>query len=93
MAVSELADFVNASRERQIDDRRAVAEAAYVAGCIGAMSLQKSRPKFDDIFTFPKREEKVQQVDKSKAQMLAYAAYLDREAARMTKERGDGHDG
>ena len=90
MTVVELADFVKIRRKRQIDEQKAVAQAAYVAGCIGSMALARNRPRFEDVFSFPKDESKSTEVEKSRLQMIAYAEYVNREA-RKTMRGGDSN--
>ena len=85
MTVVELADFVQIMRKRQIDEQNAVAQAAYVAGCIGSMALARNRPRFEDVFSFPKDESKSTEVEKSRLQMIAYAEYVNREARKMMR--------
>lgn len=89
MTVTELAEFVKQRRKKQIDDHKSIAEAAYVSGLLGSMSLQKYRPRFEDIFDFPEEKKKGFDAEKSKQLMLAYAANLNRQVPRLLKEGSD----
>lgn len=87
LTVAEMASFIEARRRKQLDDWRMMANVGYSSGIIGSMSFSKTRPRFNDIYNFPKEEE-VNSVEKNKAAMLAWAANLNRQAKRQVKSNG-----
>lgn len=88
-----MADFIRASRKRQLDEWRILANVGYNAGLLGSMALSKRRPKFDDMFSFPKESEPIADVEKSKAQMLVWASQMNREYRKAMKEKEAMKDG
>jgi hypothetical protein len=80
-----MASFVEARRKRQLDDWRFMAQVGYSSGIIGSMSLSKTRPRFADVYNFPKEEEKLESVERKKAEMLAWAANMNRISRRRGK--------
>ena len=93
LTVAEMVDFIRASRRRQLDDWRVLANVGYNAGLLGSMALSKRRPKFDDMFSFPKESEPIADAEKSKAQMLVWASQMNREYRKAMKEKEAMKDG
>ncbi len=79
----ELASFVEARRKRQLDDWRMMANVGYTAGIVGSMSFSKTRPRFEELFNFPKEETKIDNVDKHKAEMMAWAFNVNRQNRKV----------
>lgn len=88
-----MADFIRASRKHQLDEWRILANVGYNAGLLGSMALTKRRPKFDDMFSFPKEDEPTADVEKNKAQMLVWASQMNREYRKAMKEKEAMKDG
>ena len=89
----ELASFIAQRKKRRSDDREFMAKLAYISGCLGSMSLLKDRPSFDTLFPEFSHKDTMTDVERSKAQMLAYAEYLNREARRRNKDAGNDGSG
>ena len=85
LTVAEMASFIEARRRRQLDDWKFMAQVGYSAGIIGSLALSKTRPRFGDVFNFPKDEDKLASVEKKKAEMLAWAANVNRRSRRREK--------
>ena len=62
-----MASFVEARRRRQLDDWKFMAQVGYSSGIIGSMALSKTRPRFTDVFNFPKEEDKLASIEKEKS--------------------------
>lgn len=87
LTFAEMASFVEAQKRRQIDEWKMLASVGYSTGLIGSMSLSKSRPRFDDIYNFPKDEPVIKDaVEHSKLEMLAIAANINAEYGRKVKD-------
>lgn len=63
------------------------ANIGYSTGIIASMALSKTRPRFDEIFNFPK-EDQVPDVDRKKAEMIAWAENINRENRRRERKNG-----
>lgn len=74
-----MAAFVNARRRHEVDIQKSLAHMSYSAGVLGSMSLRKTLPRFEEVFKFGD-EEKEKDIDRSKMEMLALAANLNRQA-------------
>lgn len=80
--------FIEAGRKRQLDEWKMLANVGYSAGMVGSMAFSKSRPRFDEIYNFPK-EEKTEDLDSQKAEMLAWAANVNRRFRSKVKKDGE----
>ena len=67
-----------------------MAIVGYSSGIIGSMSFSKTRPRFEDIYNFPEYDDnnRVDDVERKKAEMLAWAANVNRQFRRSVKGRG-----
>lgn len=84
-----MVSFVEARRRRQLDDWKMMAIVGYSSGIIGSMSFSKTRPRFEDIYNFPEYDDnRVDDVERKKAEMLAWAANVNRQFRRSVKGRG-----
>lgn len=74
-----MAAFINMRKKRQLDDWQMLASVGYSTGLIASMSLSKTRPRFNDIYNFPKEKTSPTDTDVefSKAQMLAWALKIN----------------
>ena len=88
LTVAEMASFVEARRKKQLDDWRMLANVGYSTGIIASMAFSKGRPRFEDIYNFPKEEEKVNDIDRKKAEMIAWAANVNRRYRGSVKTDG-----
>lgn len=82
-----MVSFVEARRRKQLDDWKMMASVGYSSGIIGSMAFSKSRPRFKDIYNFPE-DDKVDDVERKKAEMLAWAANVNRQFRRSVKGNG-----
>jgi len=62
-----------------------LAYVGYSTGIIGSMALSKTRPRFDDIYNFPKENQKPD-VERSKLEMIAWAENVNRIARKKGGE-------
>lgn len=76
-----MVSFVESRRRRQLDDWKMLAYVGYSTGIIGSMALSKTRPRFDDIYNFPKENQKPD-VERSKLEMIAWAENVNRIARK-----------
>lgn len=83
-----MVSFVEARRRKQLDDWRMMANVGYSSGIIGSMAFSKSRPRFKDIYNFPEEHERVNDVERRKAEMIAWAANVNRRFRRSVKDNG-----
>lgn len=84
-----MVSFVEARRRKQLDDWKMMASVGYSSGIIGSMSFSKSRPRFKDIYNFPEYDDKVDDVERKKAEMIAWAANVNRQFRRRVKGEGE----
>ena len=84
-----MVSFVEARRRKQLDDWKMMASVGYSTGIIGSMAFSKSRPRFKDIYNFPEYDDnRVNDVERRKAEMIAWAANLNRQFRRSVKDDG-----
>lgn len=83
-----MVSFVEARRKKQLDDWKMMANVGYSTGIIGSMSFSKSRPRFKDIYNFPEDDDKVNDVERKKAEMTAWAINVNRQARGSVKGNG-----
>ena len=81
LTVAEMASFVESRRRKQLDDWKMIAHVGYYTGIIGSMAFSKTRPRFNDIYNFPKENQKPD-VERSKLEMIAWAENINRIARR-----------
>lgn len=88
-----MASFIKQNRKRENDTNEVNASIAYAAGMVASMSMAKKRPRFDQLFTFPKEEKETttEEVEMSKARMILWAETVNRNA-RKEKKRGRRKD-
>lgn len=80
-----MAKFIKASRKRQLDEWKFLANVGYSTGCLGSMALAKRRPRFEEMFNFPKEDVKRVDIESSKSQMIVWAEKVNREARKSSK--------
>lgn len=83
-----MVSFVEARRKKQLDDWKMMANVGYSTGIIGSMSFSKSRPRFKDIYNFPEEDDKVNNVERKKAEMTAWAINVNRRSRGSVKDNG-----
>ena len=88
LTVAEMVSYIEARRKKQLDDWKMMANVGYSTGIIGSMAFSKSRPRFKDIYNFPEDEERVNDVERKKAEMTAWAANVNRQFRGKVKDRG-----
>lgn len=86
LTLGEMAAFIKAQRKRDLDFTKTLANVGYSTGMLASMSLSKKRPKFGDMFQFPKETPDIDRLDKYKLQMMAWAEQSNRLTRR--KKRG-----
>ena len=82
----EMAAFVTARRKHENDFQRSLAHMSYSAGVLGSMALAKRVPRFEEVFKFDDQHEASQTLERSKLEMIAFAANMNRQAQEMEKE-------
>ena len=87
LTFAEMASFIGAAKRRQLDDWRMASQIGYSAGIIASMSLQKTRPRFDEVFNFPKDSvtRGSSEIDAHKARMIVWAEQVNREYRKGVK--------
>ena len=62
-----------------------LASVGYASGIVGSTALAKRRPRFDELFKFPKDPNESINLEKSKADMIVWAERVNREARKEMK--------
>lgn len=89
LTVAEMASFVEARKRKQLDDWKMVANVGYSTGLIASMSLSKTRPRFNEIYNFPKDEkekDKKLEVERYKLQMRAWAENMNSQHRKVNED-------
>lgn len=81
----EMAQFISASRKRQIDEWKMLAQVGYSSGNIGSMAFAKRRPSFKEVFNFPEEDKEAPSADVYEAQMLAWTEQMNRADRKRRK--------
>ena len=87
---AEMASFIKARRKQEMDITKVNSYIGYAAGIVGSAALSKKRPKFSDLFNFPKDPDEKIDFERSKAMMLVWAETANR--ADRKKSRKGGKD-
>lgn len=87
LTLAEMASFLSARKKHELAQQKMLAQIGYSAGIIGSMALTKSRPRFEEIFSFP-REQVAVDANLMKARMLVWAQNSNR-VDRKNKNKGD----
>ena len=86
LTVAEMASFISAKKKHEMKQYEILAQIGYSAGIVASMSLAKKRPKFEELFTFPKEVDKQRGTELLKSQMLIWAENTNRRARKATKK-------
>lgn len=85
LTAGEMASFIKANRKRELEQNKVNASIGYATGVLASMSLSKRRPRFSEVFNFPKDEDERFNVEQHKAQMLVWAERTNRLSRKENK--------
>lgn len=92
LTFAEMASFLSARRRYEIGFYKKLAQIGYSAGLVGSSALARRRPRFEDLFSFPKDDEPINNVELMKARMLVWAQNTNR-LDRKRKMKEDNANG
>ena len=91
LTLAEMASFISANEKRERHLLEMIAKIGYAAGLVGSSTLATRKPRFEDLFQFPKDDEQpLTDVETSKRQMLVWAETINRQARRQSKGGKNG---
>lgn len=86
LTLAEMASFISANEKMERHRLKLLAQIGYSAGLMGSTALAQRKPRFEDLFSFPKEDENNStNIEQSKKQMLVWAETVNRLARKKSK--------
>lgn len=86
-----MVSFIEARQAYHREQTKMLSSIGYSTGIISSMSLQKTRPRFEEVFRFPEdgKGTNLQQAKIMEANMLVWAETLNRAYRKKEKQQED----